>query len=112
LASLDVSLALPTGAIKRVLIYNHDLYCCKFDFEDSKTPRGELQVKEVLETSTASNLGIGDSLTLTSSYMIYWLMTPRRQLSSEGKLLGSITMRSHGHYITGRMIESYSDAFI
>jgi len=43
--------------------------------------------------------------------MAYYLMNPRRQLRSEGKLLDSITMRSHEHYITDRMIESCSFAF-
>jgi len=53
LASLAVSLALPVGAIERVLVYDHDLYCCKFAREDSKTPKGDLQVKKVLKTSTS-----------------------------------------------------------
>jgi len=53
LTSLAASLALPAGAAERVLIYCHDLYCCKFSLKDSKTPRGDLQVKEVLETSTS-----------------------------------------------------------
>jgi len=53
LASLAASLALPAGATMRVLVYIRDLYCRKFVFEDSKTPRGDLQVKEVLEISTS-----------------------------------------------------------
>ena len=52
LASLAASLALPAGAKERVLTYSHDLYYYKFALEDSKTPRGDLQVKEVLEIST------------------------------------------------------------
>jgi len=53
LASLATSLALPAGAKERVLIYSHDLYYYKFALEDSKTPRGDHQVKKVLETSTS-----------------------------------------------------------
>ena len=53
-ASLAALLALPVGATERVLIYSRDLYCSKFTLEDSKTPRGDLQVKEVLKTSTSS----------------------------------------------------------
>jgi len=51
LASLATSLALSVRATKRVFVYSRDLYCCKFAFEDSKTLKGGLQVKEVLETS-------------------------------------------------------------
>jgi len=54
--SLATSLALPAGAMKKVLIYSHDLYCPKFAFEESQTPRGDLQVEEVLETSTGVKL--------------------------------------------------------
>jgi len=53
LASLAASLSLPIGAEERAFVYSRDLYCCKFALEDSKTPRGDLQVKEILETSTS-----------------------------------------------------------
>jgi len=53
LASFVASLVLPAEATERVLIYSHDLYCYKFALEDSKTPKGDLQVKENLETSTS-----------------------------------------------------------
>ena len=53
LTSLATSLALPAGATERVLIYGCDLCCCKFAFEDNKTPKGDLQVKEALEISTS-----------------------------------------------------------
>ena len=53
LTSLAASLALPTGAKERVLVCSHDLYYCKFALENSKTPRRDFQVKEVLETSTS-----------------------------------------------------------
>jgi len=53
LASLPASLALPARAEERVLVYSQDLYCCKFTLEDSKTIRGDLQVKEAHETSTS-----------------------------------------------------------
>ena len=111
LASLAASLALPAGATERVLVYSRDLYCCKFVLEDSRTPRGDLQVKEVCETSTILNLEIGDSLILTSSCMGYFLMTLKKQLPSEGKPLDSIIMQLCKHCIADRMIESYSDAF-
>jgi len=67
LASLTSSLALPTGATERVLIYSRDLYCCKFALEDSNTPKGDLQVKKVLETSTSLEPRYWRSLTSTSS---------------------------------------------
>ena len=50
LASFAASFALFIEAMKKVLIYSNDLYCCKFIVEDSKTPREDLQVKEILET--------------------------------------------------------------
>ena len=52
LTSLAASLTLPVGATERVLIYSRDLLCCKSALEDSKTPRRDLQVKEVLEILT------------------------------------------------------------
>ena len=53
LALLAASLALLVGAIKKVLVYNRDLYCCKFALEDTKTPKADLQVKKVIEISTS-----------------------------------------------------------
>jgi len=53
LASLAASLALLARAVERELVYSRNLYCCKSALEDSKTPRGDLQIKEVLETSTS-----------------------------------------------------------
>jgi len=55
-ASLAASLPLPAGAMEKVLIYSYNLYCPKFTFEESQTPRGDLQVEEVLETSTGHKL--------------------------------------------------------
>jgi len=52
-ASLTALLVLPAEPIERVLICSRDLYCCKFALENSKTLRGDLQVKEILETSTS-----------------------------------------------------------
>jgi len=69
------------------------------------------KLKRFLRLQHVSNLGIDDSLTLTSSYTAYCLMLLRRQLPSEGKLLDSITMRSCEHCITDHTMESYSDAF-
>ena len=51
MATLAASLALPARATEKVLIHSHDLYCKKLALEDSKTPRGDLQVEEVLESS-------------------------------------------------------------
>ena len=47
------SLALLSSEIEKLLVQSRDLYCQKFTLEDSKTPRGDLQVKEVFETSTS-----------------------------------------------------------
>ena len=69
------------------------------------------KLKRFLRFLQASSLGIDVSLTTTSSYIAYCLTTPRRQLSSEGKLLSFITMRSREQCITSHMMESYSDAF-
>jgi len=56
LTSLTASLALPAGVTEIVLVCSHDLYCCIFVLEDRRTPRGDLQVKEVLEASTSLEL--------------------------------------------------------
>ena len=111
LASLAASLALSAGATKKLLVYSHELYYCKFSLGDSKNPRGDLQVKEALETST--RLKLKDWRFSYINFVLYGicLTTPRRQLPSEGKLLDSITMRSCRHYIADRMMESCSDAF-
>ena len=53
LTLLDASLAFSAGATERALVYSRDLYYLKFAFEDSRTSRKDLQVKEVLETSTS-----------------------------------------------------------
>ena len=41
---------------EKVLVHSHDLYSPKFALENSGTPRRDLQVKEVLETSTDPEL--------------------------------------------------------
>ena len=56
LASLAASLALPAGAVEKVLIYSHDLYCPRFIFKDNQKPTRYLQVKEALKTSTGPEL--------------------------------------------------------
>jgi len=56
LASLVASLVLPAGAMEKVLVYSHDLYCLRFTFEDNQKPTGNLQVKEALETSAGPEL--------------------------------------------------------
>ena len=65
--------------------------------------------KRFLRLRQVSNLETGDSLTLTLSCITYYLITPRRQLPSERKLLSSIIMRSCEHCIAGRMMVSYYD---
>ena len=53
LASLTASLALSARVEERVHVYICNLYYYKFAIEDSKTPRGGLEVKEILEISTS-----------------------------------------------------------
>ena len=52
LASLAVSLALPAWTTEKILVQNRDLYCLKFAHKEVKLLKGNLQVKEVFETST------------------------------------------------------------
>ena len=56
LATLTDSLALPARAAEKVLIHSYDLYCPNFAFEENQTPREDLQVEEVLETSIGPEL--------------------------------------------------------
>ena len=56
LASLAASLALPARVVEKILIYSHDLYGPRFDFEDHLKPTGDRQIKEALETSTVPEL--------------------------------------------------------
>jgi len=56
LTSLAATLALPAGATEKVVVHSHDLYCPKFTLKDTETPEGDIQVKEVLETSTGLEL--------------------------------------------------------
>ena len=53
LASLVASLTLSAEATERVLVFRHDLYCCKIVLEDSRILRGDFQVKEDIETTTS-----------------------------------------------------------
>jgi len=109
LAFLAASLTLPAGATEKVLIYCHDLYCSKFVFEESQNPRGDLQVEEVLETSTGPDSGIDDSRSSTVLYGI--LPNDPKEAAAIRRLLDSTTMRLHEHYIIDRMMESYSATF-
>ena len=43
LASLAASLALPTGAVGKIFVYDHDLYCPKLALENDQIPAGNLQ---------------------------------------------------------------------
>ena len=108
---LAASLTLLAGGTERVLIYSRDLYCWNLPLKRVKLQEETFKLKRFLRLRQVSNPGIGDSLTFTSSYTAYCLITPRRQLPSEGKLLDFITMRSRGHYIVDHMVKSYSDAF-
>jgi len=102
------SLALLSSEIEKLLVQSRDLYCQKFTLEDSKTPRGDLQVKEVFETSTSPE---PRDWRFSFIDLTYCLTILRRQLQSKGKLLDSITMRSCVHCITDRMMDSTSLPF-
>ena len=56
LASFLASLALPAGMTEEILVHSHDLNCLKFVLEENKTRKEDLQVKEVIETSTGPEL--------------------------------------------------------
>jgi len=91
LAFLAASVALPARATKRVLIYSRDFYCYKFALEDSKTPRGDLQVKEVLEISTS--LEPRDWQFPYIDIVLYDILPNNpKDAASEEKILDSITM--------------------
>ena len=56
LASLAASLALPAGAMEKVFVYSHDLYCLRIALEDYQESKGNCQGKEALESSTGPDL--------------------------------------------------------
>jgi len=87
-------LALPAGATEKVLVYSRDLYCCKFALEDNKTPRGDLQVKKVLETST--NFEPKDWRFPYIDFVLYDILPddPKQAAAIRRKALDSITTRS------------------
>jgi len=64
------------------------------------------KLKRFLRLQHVRNSGIGDSHSLTSSYTTYCLTILKRQQQSKGKLLDSITTRSHKHCIADRLMES------
>jgi len=107
LASLAASLALPAGATERVLVYSRELYYKKFTLEDNKTPRRDLQVKEVLETLTS--LELRDWRFPYIDFVLYGILPddPKEAAAIRRKA----PMRSCKHCITDRMMEYYSDAF-
>ena len=92
-------------------IYSRDLYCCKFALEDSKTSRGDLQVKEIFKASTS--LELKDWWFSYIDFILYGILPDdhKEAAPSEGKLIGSILKWSREHCIIGRTMESYSDAF-
>ena len=56
LISIAASPALLARTKEEVLVHNRDLHCLKFALEENKPPKEDLQVKEVLETSTGLEL--------------------------------------------------------
>ena len=106
LASLTASLALPAGAVEKILVYSYDLYCPRFIFEDHQKPTGDRRVKEALELQQVQSSGTSDSHTSTMHCTAPFLMTPKRQLPLEGKPLNSIIMRSREHCTLDRMMGS------
>jgi len=80
--------------------------------EDSKTPKENLQVNEVLETSTS--LEPKDWRFSFIDFILYDILLddPKTVAAIKRKPLGSITMRSREHYIADRMMESYFPSYI
>ena len=105
-ASLAASLTLPAGAVEKIFVHSHDLYCPRIALEDYQEPTGDCQGKEVLESSTGPETG--DSLTLIMSYTTSCLRTPKKRLPLEGKPPNSTIMRSHECCIVDRMTGSCS----
>ena len=56
LASLAASLALPAGAMEKIFVYSHDLYCPRIALKHYQESKGEYQGKEALELSTGPEL--------------------------------------------------------
>ena len=56
LASLAASLALPAGAMEKVFVYSHNMYCPRTALENHQESKGECQGKEALELSTGPEL--------------------------------------------------------
>ena len=83
-----------------------------FILEDSRTPRGDLQVKEVLKSSTSFEPK--DWQFSYIDFVLYDILPddPKEAAAIRKKLIDSITMRSCRHYIADRMMESCSDAFL
>ena len=111
LASLVASLALPNEATEKVLIYNHNLCCPNSPLKKVKLQEKTFKSKRFWRLQQVQNSEIGDSQSLTSSYKASCSTTPKRQSPSAKRLLDSTTIRLRGHYITDRMMESYSTAF-
>jgi len=111
LASLTASLALSARAAEKILVYNHDLYCPRFAFEDNQKPTRDLQVKKALDTSTG--LELRDWWFPYIDYALYGFLPDdlKRRLPLEEKPPNSTTMRSQGHCITDRTRESSSAAY-
>ena len=98
----------------RVLVYSGDLYCCKFTLEDSKTSRGDLQVKEVFETSTG--LETRDWRFSYISFILYGIFPDDSKEAAAirrkaPRFYYKFIMRSYKNCIADRTMESYSDVF-
>ena len=56
LASLAASLALPAGAVEKIFVHSHDLYCPRLALEDYQELARNCQGKDVLESSAGPEL--------------------------------------------------------
>ena len=93
LASLAASLALPAGAVKKIFVHSHDLYCPRIAPEDYQEPREIVKARKHLNRQPVQSLEIGDSPTLIMSYTASSLRTPKKRLPFEGKPPNSTVMR-------------------
>ena len=94
--------------------YSSTFVTCTVTHSSMKTVKIQeetFKLNNFLRLRQVSNLGIDDSLTLTSSCTAYCQMTLRRQLPSERKLLNFITMRSCEYCIADCTKEFYSNVF-
>ena len=110
LASLATSLALSVGATERILVYSCDLYCYKFGLEDSKTPRRDLQVKEILDFDKSRTYGLVIPL---HDFVLYGILPddPKEAAAIKRKAPRLYYNEIMQTCIIDRMTKSYSKAF-